>query len=105
VRHTVYIFPLAMADMRAAVIWLGRKSPSSAAQLRDRLLRAIRSLATSPDRCPLADEAADLGLDLRELLFKRGRSVYRILFIIEGQTVNVLCVRNNAQDRLTAGDL
>jgi hypothetical protein len=53
----------------------------------------------------LADEAADLGLDLRELLYGRRRDVYRVLFTIDGQTVNVLRVRHAAQDRLTPRDI
>jgi len=41
---------------------------------------------------------------LRELLYGRRRNVYRILFTIDGQTVNVLRVRHSAQNRLTPGD-
>ena len=94
-----------MADIRAVVAWRSQRSPLSAARLHAGLLAAIRTLANNPDRCPLADEAADLGLDLRELLYGRRRNVYRVLFTIEGQTVNVLRVRHAAQDRLTPGDV
>ena len=103
--HTIDIFPRAMADIRAAVAWRGRHSVASAARLHAGLLTAIRSLGNSPERCPLADEAADLGLELRELLYGRRRSVYRILFTIEGQTVNVLRIRHAAQDRLSGSDI
>jgi plasmid stabilization system protein ParE len=94
-----------MADIRAAVAWLNQSSPSAAAQLHAGLLAAVRSLARNAERYPLADEAADLGMDLRELLYGRRRNVYRILFTIEGQTVNVLRVRHAAQDRLVADDI
>ncbi len=40
-----------------------------------------------------------------ELLYGRRRSAYRILFTIDGQTVNVLRVRHAAQDRLKPGDV
>jgi plasmid stabilization system protein ParE len=105
VSHTIDIFPRAMADIRAAVAWRERQSVSSAARLHSGLLGAIRTLGNNPESCPLADETADLGLDLRELLYGRRRGVYRILFTIEGQTVNVLRIRHAAQDRLSAGDL
>ena len=103
--HAIVIFPRAMADIRSAVDWRSRQSTSSAARLHAGLLAAIRSLVNNPERCPLADEAADIGLDLRELLYGRRRGVYRILFLIEGQTVNVLRVRHAAQDRLSAGEI
>jgi plasmid stabilization system protein ParE len=44
-------------------------------------------------------------LDLRELLYGRRRNVYRIVFTIVGQRVNVLRVRHAAQDRLMPGDV
>ncbi len=103
--HAINIVPRAMADIRAAVAWRGQRSPSAAARLHAGLLAAIRSLASSPDRCPLADEAADLGLDLRELLYGRRRNVYRVLFTIDGETVNILRVRHGAQDRLAPDDV
>jgi hypothetical protein len=57
------------------------------------------------DDAPLADEAADLGLELRQLLFGRRRGVYRILFTIDGQTVTIHRVRHAAQDRLSPDDV
>jgi plasmid stabilization system protein ParE len=105
VAHTITIFPRAMTDIQAVVAWRRSRSPASAARLHAGLLAAIRSLADNPERCPLADEAADLGVDLRQLLHGRRRNVYRVLFMIDGQTVNVLRVRHAAQDRLGASDL
>ena len=103
--HTINIFARAMADIRAAVVWRSQRSASAAARWHAGILAAIRTLAGNPERCPLADEAADLGVDLRQLLYGRRRSVYRILFTIEGQAVNVLRVRHAAQDRLSPGDV
>ena len=103
--HTLNISARAMADIRAAVAWLRQRNAAAAARLHAGILAAVRSLATNPERCPLADEAADLGVDLRELLYGRRRNVYRILFTVEGQAVNVLRVRHAAQDRLGPGDV
>jgi len=104
VPHAITIFPRAMADIRAAVAWRSQGSVSAGARWHAGLLATIRTLANNPERCPLADEATDLGLELRELLYGRRRNVYRILFTIDGQTVNVLRVRHSAQNRLTPGD-
>ncbi len=83
--------------------WLVRVN--RAARWRTGLLRVVKDLETGPNRCPAADEAADLGVDLRELLYGRRRNVYRIRFTIDGQTVHVLRVRHAAQDRLSTGDI
>jgi hypothetical protein len=62
------------------------------------MIRIVENLETDPNRYPSADEAADLGVDLRQLLYGRRRNVSRVLFTIEGQTVNILRVRHAAQD-------
>ncbi|MBY0526090.1 MAG: type II toxin-antitoxin system RelE/ParE family toxin [Gemmataceae bacterium] len=103
--YNIHIFPRAMADIRSAVIFRSQRSSLAGARWQARLLAAINTLMDSPERCPMADEAADLGLDVRELLHGRRRDVHRILFMIESQTVHVLRVRHAAQDRLSADDL
>jgi plasmid stabilization system protein ParE len=80
-------------------------SRAAAVRWQNRLTRAIQSLTSLPGRCPQADEAVDLGIDLRELISGRRRNVYRILFTIDGNTVIVLSVRHAAQDRLTPDDI
>jgi plasmid stabilization system protein ParE len=97
--------PRADADITAAVTWLARHNAAAAARWRTGLFRIVENLETNPNRYPIADEAVDLGLELRELLYGRRRSVYRILFTIEGETVNVLRIRHAAQDRLSADDI
>jgi len=54
---------------------------------------------------PLAEEAEDLGIELRQALYGKRRQVYRILYTFDGTTVHVHRVRHAAQDRLTADDI
>ncbi len=96
--------PRAECDIAAAVTWLARHNPQAAARWRSGLFWIVENLETEPNRYPAADESVDLGLDVRELLYGRRRGVYRILFTIEGQTVNILRVRHAAQDRLSSED-
>lgn len=103
--HAINISPRAMADIRATVVWRSQGSRSAAARWHAGVLVAIRSLANKPNRCPPADEAADLGVDLRQLLYGRRRQVYRILFTIEGETVNILRVRHAAREQLDPDDI
>ena len=65
----------------------------------------IRTLANNPERWPLADEAESLNLDLCVVLYGRGRQVYRVLFTIDGDIVNIHRVRRAAQDWLTEADI
>ena len=104
---TVVLRRRAQADIANNTAWLeatfGRRA---ADRWRVGLLTAvIPALETDPDRYPQADEAADLGVDLRELLHGRRRQVYRVLFTIDGETVNVLRVRYLTQDRLNPNDI
>lgn len=97
--------PRARSDMAATMAWLARTSKAAAARWRTGLLRIVENLETNPHTYAEAEEAADLGVDLRQLLYGRRRHVHRILFTVDGQTVNIHRVRQAAQDRLTPDDL
>jgi plasmid stabilization system protein ParE len=70
-----------------------------------RLMAKIDTLETHPERCGIAGESDDLGVEIRELLFGKRRSVYRILFQIEGRMVQILRVWHGARDRVLPEDL
>lgn len=63
------------------------------------------TLETQPERCRLADEADDVGIELRELLFGRRHGMYRILFEIQGRVVHILRIRHTARDSVSGSDL
>ena len=99
--YAVVIQPRATFDMRRAVAWLIKHvSPITSARWQTRIIKAVHSLAARPDRCPEADEAADLGCELRVLLSGCRPHVYRILFTIDGVTVNVIRIPHAARDRV-----
>jgi len=103
---TVLTYRRADNDIRAAVRWTAEnRSPRIARSWLTGLMVAVKSLELNPDRCPLADEAGDLGVELRALVYRRRRTSYRILFTITGDSVNVIRVRHAAQDRLTDADI
>jgi plasmid stabilization system protein ParE len=95
--------PRARSGIAAAVLWLA--STSAAARWRNGWLKIISNLESDPTRYPPAEAAPDLDIDLRQLEYGRRRNVYRVLFTIDGQTVNILRVRHAAQDHLSADDL
>lgn len=55
---------------------------------------AITSIATFPERCPLAPETGRFPFEMRQLLYGRKSHAYRILFTIEGDTVEILHIRH-----------
>jgi plasmid stabilization system protein ParE len=73
VAFAINLRPKAFADIRGNVAWLA--THFSAAKATGWQLRAnssIRSLENDPERCAVADEASDVGVELRELLFGGG---------------------------------
>lgn len=55
--------------------------------------------------CGVADESEELGVEIRELLFGRRHGFYRILFQIDGKTVQIVRVWHGARDRVSLEDL
>jgi len=67
---------------------------------------AIKSLRSTPERCPMTPESDLLADGIRQFLFGIGRRpTHRIVFAIDGATVIVLRIRHASQDALTWEDL
>lgn len=94
--YQVETLPQAETDIREAVRWMAQHSTKKATDWGFDVMKAIRSLSEFPTRCPFAPERKTFGLDIRHLIFGK----YRILFVIEDETVYVLRVRHSAQDVL-----
>ena len=61
---------------------------------------AIASLASFPERCPLAPENETLPFEVRRLLYGRRQHRYRILFTIERDTGLIVHIRHGRQQPL-----
>ncbi len=69
---------------------------------------AAATLATQPDRCPLARESAAFDFEVRELLYGSGRKkTHRILFRIndDESVIEVIGVRHFAQRDLAPDEI
>ncbi|MGE0884484.1 MAG: type II toxin-antitoxin system RelE/ParE family toxin [Blastocatellales bacterium] len=86
----------AEADMKDIAHWMAQYSSDKAALWFFDMVEAIESLENFPTRCPLAPESKRFGAEIRHLIFGK----YRILFIVEDETVYVLRIRHQAQDVL-----
>jgi plasmid stabilization system protein ParE len=103
--YQVRVTARAERDAEAAIRYLRRHSRATAWRWHAALLEAVRSLEGQPERCGLAPEAEELAIELRQLLFGKRRHVYRLLFTIAGNTVNVLHIRHATRRPLQPGDL
>jgi plasmid stabilization system protein ParE len=82
-------------------------APMHAEKWLTRLFRAISSLDRFPARCPVIPEAKTLGYPARQLLYGKGRGVYRIIFHIreDERHVRVLRIWHASRDAITAADV
>ncbi|MEQ1762757.1 MAG: type II toxin-antitoxin system RelE/ParE family toxin [Pyrinomonadaceae bacterium] len=96
----VLLMPSAKADIFEIRAWLMERDLDSADRWLWTCSQAITSLRKMPTRCPVSVETAAFDVEVREHLFGKKRNVYRILFSIQKDKVNVLRVRSTRQQRL-----
>jgi plasmid stabilization system protein ParE len=90
----------ALADAAEVVERIASTYVRMAARWFTGLLRALDSLRTFPERCPLAPEADAFQRDIRQLFYGKRRNRYRILFVVEGDTVHILRILHGARESL-----
>lgn len=79
----------ALADAEEAYLWVKYQAPESAGNWYEGLMQAVFSLENFPTRCPIASESADLGSEVRQLIYGKRSTTYRILFSIEENLTTV----------------
>jgi plasmid stabilization system protein ParE len=98
--YQIIVQPVADEELQQAAHWIAQYSPQKATLWYDEAIQAINSLQNLPARCSYAPERKTFGLDIRQLLFDK----YRILFVIDDETVFVLRIRHQAQQALHPED-
>jgi plasmid stabilization system protein ParE len=101
----VEITPIAEAQIEQAYRWYRERNPEFADRWFRGLMNAIATLQEKPQRCPLAVEHEIFPEEVRQLLYGKAKSVYRVLFTIRDTTVYALYVRHTAQAPLTLNDI
>jgi plasmid stabilization system protein ParE len=106
VRYQVRFSIKAEQDVAAVLSWhYERVAVASGERWLAQLMARIAALETHPERCALAAEAKNIGVEVRELLLGTRRNTHRILFQISGPVVDILRIRHTARDVLSRGDL
>ena len=93
--YRVNITARAARNLRSIFRYVDAASSEQAATWFNRLTDSIGSLERSPERCPLLPNDNRR----RHLLYGRGRSVYRIIFLINeaDRSVTVIHIRHTAR--------
>ena len=101
--YEVIVTPAAEDDIAEAFAYIQARAPENAERWVRGLYKLVGKLESMPKRCGRAREADDLGLDLRQLVFKSHRIVFRI---DEGsRVVRVLRVFHGARLGLSREEL
>lgn len=82
-------------DIRQRYHQIHEASPANAKSWYLNLVAAIKTLEHLALRCPIADEAADIHLDIRQLVVGR----YRVLYFVQANSVEILHIRHVRHDR------
>jgi plasmid stabilization system protein ParE len=96
--YKVKIMPRAQADLDRLCAWVTNRSPLQGLDWFEGMVDAVESLTEHPNRCALAPEFHSQGI--RHLLYGRGLNIYRILFRVQDEVVEVLTVRHGARKPL-----
>ena len=77
-RYQVIVTPEAQAGFRESFAYIHERSPLNAARWLQALYGEIDTLERFPERCAFAREREYLDEDLRQLVFKSHRIVFRV---------------------------
>ncbi len=96
---------LAKDDLRTAYRRAAKQAPAAPARWLTRFQNALQTLEHRPERCPLARENGKVDVEVRELLFGKRPYVFRVVFVIDDQTVRILRIRRAQRRFLTRSEL
>ena len=95
----------AFLDAEEAYIWFSEQSAQWAERWLKGLLEAVNSLEELPTRCAVVQEGRVLEKEIRQYLYGRGRTSYRLFFEIRGDTVFILRIRHGTRKPITSAEI
>ncbi len=78
--------------------YIARDNPSRALSWVGEVEKRVMQLDTFPEALPYARENENYPIELRQLVFGRGRSKYRVIFTVKSDEVVVLDIRHSARN-------
>jgi plasmid stabilization system protein ParE len=95
--YRVEVTEVAAAEIDSAYEWIKERAPDAAETWYDGLMAALSSLRHHPRRCARVLTTDLEKSEIRQLIYGRRRGRYSVLFMIHGDTVEVLRVRHGAR--------
>ena len=95
----------AKANLRSYYLRAAGRAPFTAERWLNRFQKALATLASNPERCSLAPEDDVVDAEIRQLLFGKRPSVFRALFTIAKDEVQVLHMRRATMDTAAPDEL
>ena len=77
--------------------YIALESPKNALTWLERLESKLERIGEFPEAHPLARENADHKIELRQMMFGKGRNKYRVIFTVKENDVVVLDIRHGTR--------
>lgn len=99
--YAVNVTDEVVVDIRKAFYYIHERSPQNAIKWLRELYKAIDTLETMPERCPIVREHEVFNDEVRNLIFHS----HRVIFTVNDNTsiVEVHAFRHGAQDEMRPG--
>ena len=94
-KYRIDIKPTAENDLARRFAQIEKESSQNAVSWYLGLIDAIEKLDVLAERCPIAPEDVDIQRGIRHLIV----GDYRVLYVIDGDVINVLHIRHGRHDR------
>ena len=101
----VRLQPVARRDLDEAYQLAAHHAPLTAANWLQRFHETVETLGENPERCALIPESKKLRRELRQLLFGRKPNVFRIIYAIHDDELEVIRIRRASRGPLKRSDL
>ena len=96
----------AKRDVTQFYSWICERSDAGADSWYEAFLSSLRRIESNPAAYSQAPEGRQFKQAIRQAVFKTTKgNPYRILFEVDGETVNILCVRGKGQPPVRKADL
>lgn len=105
--YKLIIQPQAEADIEFIYRYIAAFSLMSARKWRAGIFSSIVALSVMPSRCPVIPESKDFEYEIRQLIYGKNTSCYRIIYHVveDSKEVRILTIRHASRQPLNIEDL
>jgi plasmid stabilization system protein ParE len=100
-KYRVAILPRARLDLDEAYRWAAKRAPETALRWAQRFAVKLQELGRNPFQCAVARESRRARREIREMHFGKRPNVYRAIYVIVGEELQVFRVLRAQRKYLT----